>query len=87
MSVGITLGDFMYTNFLQSTNVIYKRAIIGFILSLFAVMGDLVESIIKRSARVKDSGKLLPGHGGVLDRMDSILPAAGIYYFILKISK
>ena len=58
--------------------------ILGLLVSIFGQFGDLIESLLKRNAGVKDSGTLIPGHGGLLDRMDSIVFAGiVVYYYIV----
>jgi phosphatidate cytidylyltransferase len=54
---------------------------LGFILALVCQVGDLMESMLKRVSQVKDAGGILPGHGGLLDRLDSLLFAFPVMYY------
>jgi phosphatidate cytidylyltransferase len=62
----------------------WKGLLFGLGIVITATLGDLGESVIKRDLGVKDMGKLLPGHGGLMDRLDSMLPCAAVAYLLLS---
>ena len=67
--------------FMTVHSSIIQQLILGLILSVAGIVGDLAESSVKRLSMKKDSGKLLPGHGGVVDRFDSLFVSAVVYYY------
>jgi phosphatidate cytidylyltransferase len=61
----------------------WQGVLFGIALVVTATLGDLGESMIKRDLGRKDMGQLLPGHGGIMDRLDSLLPCAPVAYLLL----
>ena len=82
-----TLASVLFAHFFRAKlagMTWYHAVILGVILSICAVVGDLIESLFKREAGVKDSGQFFPGIGGILDLLDSLLFNAPIMYLYLR---
>ncbi|WP_238145214.1 phosphatidate cytidylyltransferase [Antricoccus suffuscus] len=76
-------GVLMFTLAFEATW--WKGLLYGLAIAATATLGDLGESMIKRDIGVKDMGTLLPGHGGVMDRLDSLLPSAAVAFVLLSV--
>ena len=82
--IGGTVAALIYVKFAPVELGLMETVALAVVVGLFGIVGDLAESVIKRGAGAKDSGTIIPGHGGILDRIDSMLFAVPVvYYFIL----
>ena len=81
--VAAVVASFLLSNLLSQNFSIVEIISIGLVIAALSVVGDLTESWIKRLSDVKDSGGIIPGHGGILDRLDALAPTFVFIYFVV----
>ena len=81
--IGTIIVSYFLFNYFDLDIGISKSISIGLIVAVMGILGDLLESVIKRKSGIKDSGSILPGHGGILDRIDSLILILPIFYLII----
>lgn len=79
--LGTLTGFFLFWFLIPNDLILWKGIVLTVLVGIFGPTGDLCESLIKRSFHVKDSGNIIPGHGGMLDRIDALLFTAPVVYF------
>ena len=84
-AVGSLIGAFFFKVLLLPELSFKHLFFLTVFTSAVGQLGDLAESMIKRSVRIKDSSNLIPGHGGILDKADSLFFAAPVFYYYLKL--
>jgi phosphatidate cytidylyltransferase len=85
--IGLLFGWIVthFTNVEFEGNFMLNAAAISFVGAIFSVIGDMAASAIKRHTQIKDFGYIIPGHGGILDRLDSIIVVAPIVYLVINL--
>lgn len=83
LTLQVVLGSVMFATLLESDW--WRGAIVGAIMTVTATLGDFVESAMKRDLGIKDMSNLLPGHGGLMDRLDSLIPNTVVAYTLFAI--